>query len=236
MTGTITRQPQGIPVGGQFAAAPHADPGVTLRPAGIGYNTAIAAWEDAETARLVLERRASRVNNLRQSHAIRALAVTIKSLDPRARSFTFIDYGGGVMEFQGFRGADGTQLGGQEFQDGEFYPGGPTLQELTQTLKEHGSWNDQATVEDTFEPDCHRFTVDIEAVLSAPEPYDGLEASPRTRSLSEDEQDILIEAAFQALPHLEDDVEDAMDADSEARKVLLLESVNRILLKPAPPA
>lgn len=230
MTSTIPRQPTGIP------ASAHAEADVGLKTSPLNYNAAILAWEEAQSARLLLERRAARVDNLRQSHAIRAIAVTIMSLDPCARSFTFIDHGGGVMEFQGFRGADGAQLGGREFQGGEFYPGGPTLQELTQVLKEHGSWNDQTSVEDTFEPDCHRFTVDIDAVLSAPEPYDKMEASPRTRSLSEDEQDILIEAAFQALPHLEDDVEDAMDADSEARKVLLLESVNNILLKPAPPA
>ena len=74
--------------------------------------------------------------------------------------------------------------------------------------------------------------IDLEAALQAPDPFIAEEHNPRTRSLSEDEQEDLVEAASYGIIAIEDILEDPNSFDEHRQfeeKEALKDRVNTLL-------
>ncbi|MET4143776.1 hypothetical protein [Arthrobacter sp. UYCo732] len=137
MTAIPARQPQGIPVGGQFAATTHAEPQITL-PAGASSAEDFVARRDA-----VRERRDEAhdqheaLDQLSQRLSVIGVAATILTKYPDAATLRVVENQDGENQFDAISitDTDGSILehtdnDGGEWAGQEMTPNGPSIQEF----------------------------------------------------------------------------------------------------------
>ena len=188
-----------------------------LQPAPVFSTTAAIAELDAmeDTTRRAEAR--YRHLNARRSHlAAQAAAGMVRERFPDAANIIFEDHHVHGLLVDHVTDAAGVPLGlgpGDQF---ELYDSSenPYFSELVESIDfgEAFAGKDYASTRpDTGRP-RYMYTVEIGPLLDDPAPADASwDTDPRTKALSADEQDDLIEAAYHALPAIEDAEESADD-------------------------
>lgn len=230
---TINRQPQGIPIGGQFAAATHAEATVSLSgPERKTITDRYLERYEVQARRQRLHKQLKRLEKVQAAHSLRSVAALIKARFPGAVTFrvavdadtqsyipiSIANADGGLLQLK-------TTIADypSEWMSEAMVEDGPDIRELVADL----DCSDNAWTEGTgfIHGTGRRKTVDInlQAALNAPDPFIAEEHDPRTRTLSLDEQTDLVEAANHGVVTMEDILEG--DSFDEHRQYEVLENV-----------
>lgn len=177
---SITRQPQGIPVGGQFAATAHAEPQITL-PAGSSSAEEFVRERDAlRERRDAAKEYAGDLDRLAQRIAIRGAASTILTEYPDAATLRIQENADGENQYDviSITAADGSTLA--HVDDGDDWafhemttPNGPSIQEFVYDLDlRDNSWADGIGTITGGKRDFKSVDIDLHAALNASLPGD----------------------------------------------------------------
>lgn len=181
MTATPARQPQGIPVGGQFAPTSHAEPQITL-PAGAASAEEFVSQRDAiRERRDQAQEHAASLDRLAQRVAVRGVASTILTEYPDAATLRISENADGENQYDviSLTASDGRTLA--HVDDGDDWtwnemtsPNGPSIQEFIYDLDRHDdSWaGDGIGVITGGKRDFKTVDIDLHAALNAPLPED----------------------------------------------------------------
>jgi len=228
MTENISaRQPKGIPVGGQFAATTHAEPTVGLHPDQPKTVTDFFLERDEVRARRErLQEQAANLDRVAQAHSLRGIGALAIARFPGATTLKIAENVDGENQFDviAILDAKGNILQhvdeNDDFLFEEMVQFGPNLQDLVWDLNlKDDSWATAgvAVMTSGGKREYKRADIDLAAAKTAPIPYIAEEHDPRTRSLSEDEQADLVEAANHGVVAIEDILDDPNSFDDHRR-------------------
>lgn len=213
----INRQPQGIPIGGQFATTTHSEATVSLSgPERKTITDRYLERYDVQTRRQRLQDQVKRMEKVQAAHSLRSVAALITARFPGAATFrvavdpdtesyvpiSIANADGGLLQLN-------TTIADypSEWMSEAMVEDGPDIRELVADL----DCSDDAWTEGTgfIHGRGRRKTVDInlQAAVNAPDPFIAEEHDPRTRTLSLDEQTDLVEAANHGVAAMEDVLE-----------------------------
>jgi hypothetical protein len=234
---TINRQPQGIPIGGQFAATTHSEAAVQL--AVPEQKSVTEHFLDRETIlarRQRLNEQIVRMQQVQAAHSLRSVAATVLARFPGAVTLRVSKdpETGASYEPKSIANADGglleLNMPEADYDDAwmseAMVEDGPQIRDLVADL----DFNDDSWTEGIGfihgRGRGQRKTVDInlQAAVNAPDPFIAEEHDPRTRTLSLDEQTDLVEAANHGVVALEDIIEDTGSFD-EHRQYEVMENL-----------
>lgn len=234
MTTTPNRQPQGIPVGGQFAATAHAEPSVDL--AGQGPKTVTDYFLERDEIRARRDRLHDQLENmdrLTQAHSVRGIGALTTARFPGAATLKIAENVDGENQYDvvAILDAKGNILEHVDENDDfifeEMVQDGPNLQDLVWDLNlKDDSWaaGGVAAMTGSRKRDYKRADIDLAAAKNAPIPFIADEHDPRTRTLSLDEQTDLVEAANHGIVAIDDILEDNNSFD-EHRQFEVMENL-----------
>lgn len=180
MTTVPARQPQGIPVGGQFAATTHAEPQITL-PAGAASAEEFVAQRDAiRERRDQAQEHAAALDRIAQRVAVRGVASALLTAYPDAATLRITENQDGENQYDvvSITAADGRTLAhvddGDEWAYEEMTPNGPYVQEFVYDLdRKDDSWAAGGVgVITGGKRDFKTVDIDLHAALNAPLPMD----------------------------------------------------------------
>ena len=211
---------------GKFAAQHHNESGVTLQAA--TPKTVSERFEDRDAisnTRQRLYEQLDRINRIHAAHSLRSVAATILARFPGATTLrigedpdghdpyvpvSIADADGGLLELN--MPDDGY---GDEWMFEEMVQDGPDIRELVADLDyRHDDWTEGVgIIHGTGKRQSKRIDIDLAAALNAPDPFIDEEHSPYTRTLSEDDQRDLVEAANHGIVAIEDILEDPNSFD-----------------------
>lgn len=227
-TETSARQPAGIPAGGQFAATLHAEPAVALA---LPHERRMTVTEHFMDRNAIQERRQrlqeqlDRLRRLQAAHSLRSVSATILTRFPGAATLRISEDPGGHHHYVPVSIADhdGALLKLNMPADGyddkwmfeEMVQDGPDIRELVSDLdyRDDGWTEGIGFVHGTGKRQTKMIDIDLRAAVAAPDPFIAEEHNPRTRSLSEDEQTDLVEAANHGIGAIDDILDDPNNFD-----------------------
>lgn len=237
MTDNQPRQPQGVPVGGQFAAAAHTESDVVLPAPQLTLSRIVEERDTVRERRERLQEQLDRIDRLYQVHSVRALAAGILAEYPNATTMKVIENADGENQFDPsyILDADGVVIENVNEDDDWIWKElltqpGPNVQELVWDLNPRDdTWaNGIGTVVSGGKWDYKAADIDLRAARNAPLPFVPEEHSPYTRSFTEDEQRDIVEVVGQGLIALDDRI-DALDGQGEPARLKELEQLrNRV--------
>lgn len=141
MTSTPARQPQGIPVGGQFAATTHAEPQINLPAGSSSVEDFIAQRDAVRERRDEVHEQYEALDQLSQRLSVRGVAASILSKYPTAATLIVAENANGENQFDAISvvAADGSVLehsdeDGGQWAEHEMTHNGPTIQEFVWDL------------------------------------------------------------------------------------------------------
>lgn len=237
MTTDITRQPKGIPAGGQFAATAHAEPTVELAPT--EPKTVTDHYLDREAVfakRRRLHEQLERMERIQAAHSLRSVAATVLARFPGAVTLRVGADEDGRDEYVpvSIANADGGLLQlntpqadyDDEWMFEQMVQDGPDIRELVADLDfRDDKWTEGVGfTHGTGKRQRKTVDINLQAALNAPDPFIAEEHDPRTRTLSLDEQTDLVEAANHGLVAMEDILDDSNSFD-EYRQFEVLENL-----------
>lgn len=213
----------GIPSGGEFTAVGHSDNVPSLGgPAAPAQSAAelFAGLDDIDSRFRRLEQQKDALDKIRQAHALRAAAATIQATWPDAAVLRIEENQEGENQYDlvSLARADGSlielSLDDDEWGETALYQDGQDLQGLIYALdKSDESWG--AGIAEFH--GNKRFTrmadINLAAARTAPIPFIESENNPRTRTLTEDEQADLVEAANHGVVAIDDILENPNSFD-----------------------
>ncbi|QOT19520.1 hypothetical protein [Paenarthrobacter sp. YJN-5] len=237
MTTDISRQPKGIPAGGQFAATAHAEPSLELVPANPKTVTEHFLGREAIFAkRRRIHEQLERLERIQSAHSLRSVAATVLARFPGAATLRVGADEDGRDEYApvSIANADGGLLQlnttqadyDDEWMFEQMVQDGPDIRELVADLDFHDdSWTEGVGfIHGTGKRQRKTVDINLQAALNAPDPFIAEEHDPRTRTLSSDEQTDLVEAANHGVAAMEDVLEDNNSFD-EHRQFEVLENL-----------
>ncbi|HEX9228176.1 MAG TPA: hypothetical protein VF885_16560 [Arthrobacter sp.] len=202
---------------GKFAAQHHQESGVTLEaPAP---KTVSDHFEDREAVankRQHLYEQLDRMNRIHAAHSLRSVAATVLARFPGAVTLRISEDPDGHDAYVplSIADADGALLQlnmpaadyDDEWMFEEMVQDGPDIRELVADLDyRHDDWTEGVGfIHGTDRRQTKMIDIDLQAALHAPDPFIAEEHNPRTRSLSEDDQADLVEAANHGMSTMED--------------------------------
>ncbi|ACL42148.1 hypothetical protein Achl_4197 (plasmid) [Pseudarthrobacter chlorophenolicus A6] len=237
MTTDITRQPKGIPVGGQFAATAHAEPAIELQKPET--KTVTERFLDREAVfakRRRLYEQLERMERIQAAHSLRSVAATILARFPGAVTLRVGADQDGRDEYApvSIANVDGGLLQlnmpeadyDDEWTFEQMVQDGPDIRELVTDLEFHDDgWTEGVGfIHGTGKRQRKTVDINLQAALNAPDPFIAEEHDPRTRTLSLDEQTDLVEAANHGVVAMEDILDDNNSFD-EHRQFEVLENL-----------
>lgn len=178
MTTIQNRQPQGIPVGGQFAATAHAEPQIILPTGSSSAEEFVRQRDDVRERRDKAREEAAALDRLAQRMAVRGLASALLSQYPDAATLRITENNDGENQYDvvSVTSTDGRVLAhaddGDEWAYEEMTPHGPYVQEFVYDLDRHDdSWaRDGVGVVTGGKRDFKTVDIDLQAALKAPLP------------------------------------------------------------------
>lgn len=238
MTTDITRQPKGIPAGGQFAATAHAEPNLELAPAEPRTVTEHFLEREAVSAkRRRLHEQLERMERIQATHSLRSVAATVLARFPGAVTLRVGADEDGRDEYApvSIANADGGLLQlntpqadyDDEWMFEQMVQEGPEIRELVADLDFRDDiWTEGGVgfIHGTGKRQRKTVDINLQAALNAPDPFIAEEHDPRTRTLSLDEQTDLVEAANHGLMAMEDILDNGSSFD-EHRQFEVLENL-----------
>lgn len=227
-TDTAARQPKGVPVGGQFAATTHAEPSVDLTGPDDKAKTVTEHFMDRDAVAKQSQRlyeQLDRMKKIQAAHSLRSVAALVQARFPGAVTLrisedpdghdpyvplSIADADGGLLQLN-MPAADYDD----EWMFEEMVQDGPDIRELVADLDyRHDDWAEGVgVIHGTGRRQTKMIDIDLQAALHAPDPFIAEEHNPRTRSLSEDDQADLVEAANHGMSTMEDILEDPNSFD-----------------------
>ncbi|WP_427019396.1 hypothetical protein ACQCSX_22145 (plasmid) [Pseudarthrobacter sp. P1] len=248
MTTTPARQPQGIPVGGQFAATSHAEPEVQLQAVPqlpFKMTDAVLDRDEVRERRERLQEQTDRMDQLSQAHSVRGVAAAILVKFPGATTLRIGENEDGENQYDAVSvtDANGAILAHTDNDDAwvdeEMLQNGPSIQELVWDLNPTDDrWAAGiGTIQGAGTRQRKLVDIDLQSAVNAPLPTIPEENDPYTRSFSEDEQRVLVQTAFEGVAELEDKLnERASDYEGPdlARIQTQLDAVNILLTNTNP--
>jgi hypothetical protein len=223
MTTDITRQPKGIPTGGQFAATAHSEPTVALGAQDTAPKTVTDHFLERETVKNKQRRlyeQLDRMNKIQAAHSLRSVAATILARFPGAVTLRVGADENGRDEYApvSVANADGGLLQlnmpeadyDDEWTFEQMVQDGPEIRELVADLDyRDDSWTEGVGfVHGTGKRQRKMVDINLQAAVRAPDPFIAEEHVPYTRTLTVDEQSDLVEAANYGLTAIEDILDD----------------------------
>lgn len=226
---------------GKFAAHHHNESGVTLDvPAP---KTVSEHFEDrhaVQNKRQRLYEQLDRIDKIQAAHSLRSVAATILARYPGAATLRVgaDEDGRDAYAPVSIANADGglLQLNTPEADyDDEWMfetmvQEGPEIRELVGDLDfRDDSWTEGVGfVHGTGKRQRKTVDIDLRAAVNAPDPFIAEENNPRTRSLSEDDQADLVEAANHGMSVIEDILEDPNSFDEHRQFTEMEELKTRV--------
>jgi hypothetical protein len=207
---------------GKFAAQHHNESSVTLEaPAP---KTVTEYFEDRDAIRARRERlyeQAANLDKLTQAHSLRGIGALAIARFPGADTLKIAENPEGESQFDvvAVLDAKGNVLQHVDEDDNfifeEMVQDGPNLQDLVWDLNlKDNSWaQGVAVVTGSGKREYKRADIDLAAAKEAPIPFIAEENSPYTRTLSEDDQRDLVEAASHGIVAIDDILEDPNSFD-----------------------
>lgn len=241
---TIARQPQGIPVGGQFAATTHSEAAVSLSvPEPKSVTDHYLDREAVRNRRHRLYEQLERLERVQSAHSLRSAAALIIARFPGATTLRIGEDRDGNDTYVpiSIANADGGLLKLDMPDDGyddewtfeQMVEDGPELRELVADLdfRDDGWTEGIGVIHGLGKRQTKRIDIDLQAALNAPDPFIAEEHDPRTRTLSLDEQTDLVEAANHGVIAMEDILDDNSFDEHRQFEALenLKERVNTLL-------
>ncbi|HEX9086144.1 MAG TPA: hypothetical protein VF867_01295 [Arthrobacter sp.] len=219
---TQSRVLPGVPSGGEFTAVGHSD---NVQPLEAPVTKTVTEFflerDEIRARRERLQEQAINMDQLAQAYSVRGIGALAIARFPGAATLKIAENPEGENQFDviAILDAKGNILHhvdeDDDFVNEEMVQYGPTLQELVWDLNvRDDSWaGGVAVVTGTRKRDCKSADIDLAAAKNAPIPFIAAENNPRTRSLSEDEQADLVEAANHGMTAIEDILEDPNSFD-----------------------
>jgi hypothetical protein len=211
---------------GKFAAQQHNESGVSLQPA--APKTVSDHFEDrhaVQNTRQRLYEQLDRINKIQAAHSLRSVAATVLTRFPGAATLRIGADEDGRDEYApvSIADADGglLQLSTPEDDyDDEWtfetmVQDGPEIRELIADLDfRDDSWTEGVGfIHGTGKRQRKTVDINLQAAVNAPDPFIAEENSPYTRTLSEDDQRDLVEAANHGMTAIEDILENPNSFD-----------------------
>jgi hypothetical protein len=246
-TDTAARQPKGIPVGGQFAATTHAEPAVDLSAPAGSPKTVTEHFMDRDSIANQSQRlyeQLDRMKRIQAAHSLRSVAATILARFPGATTLRISEDPDGHDPYVPLSIADADggllqlNMPAADYEDDwmfeQMVQDGPDIRELVADLDyRDDAWTEGiGFIHGTGRRQTKMIDIDLAAAVNAPDPFFVEEHNPRTRSLSEDEQADLAEAANYGIVAIEDILEDPNSFDEHRQfeeKEALKDRVNTLL-------
>jgi hypothetical protein len=243
MTTDTARQPKGIPAGGQFAATAHSEPDVALAGRPEQPKSVMDRYldrEDVQNRRWRLQQQMERLEKIQAAHSLRSVSALLLARYPDAATLRIGEDPDGHDPYVpvSLADEDGALLELTRDDDvwmfEEMVKHGPDVRGLVADLDYRSDdWAEGiGHVHGTGERQSKMIDIDLRAALQAPDPFIAEEHNPRTRSLSEDEQADLVEAANYGVTAIEDILEDPNSFDEHRQfeeKEALKDRVNTLL-------
>lgn len=219
---TQSRVLPGIPSGGEFTAVGHSDnvPAIGV-PAAKTVTDFFLERNEVRARRERIQEQAIHMDELAQAYSVRGIGALAIARFPGAATLKIAENPDGENQFDviAILDAKGNILHhvdeDDEFVNEEMVQYGPNLQELVWDLNlRDDSWAaGVAVVTGSRKRDYKSADIDLAAAKNAPIPFIAAENNPRTRSLSEDEQADLVEAANHGMTVIEDILENPNSFD-----------------------
>jgi hypothetical protein len=224
----------GVPSGGEFTAVGHSDNVPALdswTPPAQSTAEIFAGLDDIDARFRRLEQQKDALDKIRQAHALRAAAATVQAMWSDAAVLRIEENQEGENQYDlvSIARADGSlielSLDDDEWGETDLYQNGQDLKSLIYALDmKDESWGDGIA---TFHGN-KRYTrmadINLAAARTAPIPFIESENNPRTRTLNEDEQADLVEAAYHGVVAIDDILENPNSFD-EHRQFAELEDL-----------
>lgn len=214
----------GVHSGGEFTAVGHSDNVPALgAPSAPAQSAAeiFAGLDDIDNRFRRLEQQKDALDKIRQAHALRAAAATIQATWPDAAVLRIEENQEGENQYDlvSLARADGSlielSLDDAEWGETSLYQDGQDLQGLIFALDMRDeSWGDGVAEFHGNKRYTRMADINLAAARTAPIPFIESENNPRTRTLNEDEQADLVEAANHGVVAIEDMI-DVNEADHE---------------------
>jgi hypothetical protein len=215
MTENITRQPRGIPVGGQFAATAHTEADLSLSPAPAAVPLSeLIAQRDLSRERFErLDEQRDALDRVVQAQSIKTLAAGLLEKYPSAVTLRIEENQDGENQFDAVRliAADGSILEDAESDNAWIYDeiggeNGPYVEDLIFSLTPRDDrWaGGIATLNGNRKRDFRTADIDLVAARNAPLPDLPEVHDPYQRTFTEDEQKAVVDAAYEGISEMND--------------------------------
>jgi hypothetical protein len=241
MTTDTARQPKGIPVGGQFAATTHNEPAAgLLQPNPKTVTDHFLDREAIHSRRQRLYEQLDRLDKIQAAHSLRSVAATVLARFPGATTLRISEDPDGHDPYVPLSIADSDgallqlNMPAADYDDDwmfeEMVQDGPDIRELVADLdyRDDGWTEGIAFIHGTGKRQTKMIDIDLAAAVNAPDPFIAEEHNPRTRSLSEDEQADLVEAANHGVVAMEDILDDTGSFDEHRKRQDLEDTKERV--------
>lgn len=222
------RQPKGIPTGGQFAGTNHNEAEVQL--SAFAPKTIEARVADRDALRERKQRLQDQIDILEDQHRAHSLKLASRMMldkHPGATTLRIVENVDGENQFgpESLMAADGSVLANVDDDDMWTYQEaaerGPDLNELIWSVPVHGrgaqTWASGIADRKEQEGGYQVYDIDLQAALHTPIPQDETERYASSRTLSKDEQALLVKSAEAHVSSLDEQIDTAIVDHGEDR-------------------
>jgi hypothetical protein len=214
MTDTTSRQPKGIPVGGQFAATAHSEADLSLSPSPAGPATLAERLAQRDASKERMERlyeQKDALDRTVQAQSVRYLAASLLERYPDAAVLTIRENEDGENNYEPLKltRADGSVINESDtYCDwaSEYDDNDPCVRDLVWDLDIHNDgWTDGiGAVVNSSKQYGKTAQIDLASTKDAPLPEIPEVHDPYQRTFTEDEQKALVDAAFEGVSEMND--------------------------------
>lgn len=215
--------------GNQLHGEPEGGPDVLAAPAA---PSPLDALRSMEGSAFLAEARHEHLYARRSHLAGQAVAGMIRDRFPEAANIIFEDHHVHGLSVDHVTDANGEPLGlgpGDQF---ELYDSGenPYFSDLVDTIDYGNTFGLKDYAANRPRSARYMFSVEIDPFLADPAPADARwDTDPRSKALTADEQNDLVEAAYYALPSIEESAEESEDHHARQRHEELKEALEKLL-------